>query len=160
MEHRKPLKPPALDPATVKTETRSSYPAPFRALVEGRERRRLGEALGLKNFGVNLTRLPPGCASSQRHWHTKQDEFVYLLDGELVLVTDDGEQLLTAGMAAGFPAGRPDGHHLVNRSERTALVLEIGDRAQGDEGNYSDIDMMWRLIDGQERYLHKDGTPY
>jgi uncharacterized cupin superfamily protein len=116
--------------------------------------------VGLKNFGVNLMRLPPGCASSQRHWHSKQDEFVYVLEGEVVLVTDAGEQSLRAGMAAGFPAGKPDGHHLVNRGARDALVLEVGDRTAGDEGDYSDIDMMWRIVDGVERYLHKDGTPY
>jgi uncharacterized cupin superfamily protein len=111
---------------------------------------------------VNLVRLPPGCASSQRHWHTRQDEFVYVLEGELTLVTDAGEQRLTAGMAAGFPAGRPDGHHLVNRSGRDALFLEIGDRSPGDEGEYPDIDMIWRTVDGDQRYvyLHRDGTPY
>ncbi|MFZ5789879.1 MAG: cupin domain-containing protein [Pseudomonadota bacterium] len=160
MKDRQPLKSPALDPAMVAPDTGTSYPAPFRALVAGRARRRLGNALGLKNFGVNLTKLPPGCASSQRHWHTRQDEFVYVLEGEVVLVTDAGEQVLTAGMAAGFPAGKPDGHHLVNRSGRDALVLEVGDRTPGDEGNYPDIDMMWRIVDGEERYLHKDGTPY
>jgi uncharacterized cupin superfamily protein len=160
MKDRKPLLLPALDPATVESAFGSDYPAPFDALVAGRERRRLGDALGLRNFGVNLTRLPPGCASSQRHWHTKQDEFVYILEGEVVLVTDAGEQTLTAGMAAGFPAGKADGHHLVNRSGRDALVLEVGDRTPGDEGGYSDIDMMWRIVDGEERYLHKDGTPY
>lgn len=160
MKDRQPPKLPALDPATVKPETGSDYPAPFDAIAAGRERRRLGDAAGLKNFGVNLTRLPPGCASSQRHWHTRQDEFVYVLEGELVLVTGEGEQLLRAGMAAGFPAGKPSGHHLVNRSGRDALVLEVGDRTPGDEGDYSDIDMMWRIIDGEERYLHKDGTPY
>ena len=154
------LKPPALDPATLPPETGSTYPAPFRALVAGRQRRPLGDALGLKNFGVNLTRLPPGYASSQRHWHTRQDEFVYVLEGELVLVTDAGEQVLTAGMAAGFPAGKPDGHHFVNRGGRNAVFLEIGDRTPGDEGDYSDIDMMWRLVDGEERFLRKDGTPY
>jgi uncharacterized cupin superfamily protein len=153
-------RPPALDPKTVPPETGSGYPQAFRALVAGRERRRLGDALGLKNFGVNLTRLPPGCASSQRHWHTRQDEFVYVLEGALVLVTDAGEQVLTAGMAAGFPAGRPDGHHLVNRSNRDAVMLEIGDRSPGDEGDYSDVDMMWRIVEGEERYLRKDGTPY
>jgi uncharacterized cupin superfamily protein len=128
--------------------------------VAGRERRRLGDALGLKNFGVNLLRLPPGCASSQRHWHTRQDEFVYVLAGEVVLVTDRGEQTLRAGMAAGFPAGTGDGHHLVNRSAADALLLEVGDRTPGDEADYSDIDMMVRWVDGEERYLRKDGTPY
>jgi uncharacterized cupin superfamily protein len=160
MEKREPLRAPALDPATVKAVTGSDYPAPFRALVAGRERRRLGDALGLTNFGVNLMRLPPGCASSQRHWHSRQDEFVYVVAGEVVLVTDGGEQRLTAGMAAGFPAGKPDGHHLVNRSGAEALVLEVGDRTPGDEADYSDIDMLVRLTDGEERYVRKDGTVY
>jgi len=160
MEERKKLRAPALDPATVEAVTGSDYPAPFRALVGARERRRLGDALGLKNFGVNLMRLPPGCASSQRHWHSRQDEFVYVVAGEVVLVTDGGEQLLTAGMAAGFPAGKPDGHHLTNRGAGDALVLEVGDRTPGDEADYSDIDMLVRLIDGEERYVRKDGTPY
>jgi uncharacterized cupin superfamily protein len=156
------LKPPALDPAAVAPVTGSDYPAIFRQAVAGRQRRRLGDAVGLRNFGVNLTRLPPGCASSQRHWHTRQDEFVYVLEGELVLVTDAGEQVLTAGMAAGFPAGKPDGHHLINRGVRDAIFLEIGDRSPGDDGEYSDIDMIWRCVDGDQEivYLHKDGTPY
>jgi uncharacterized cupin superfamily protein len=162
MADGKRLRPPALDPATVAPVTGSDYPAAFRTAVAGRERRRLGDAVGLKTFGVNLTRLPPGCASSQRHWHTKQDEFVYVLDGEVVLVTDGGEQVLSAGMAAGFPGGRRDGHHLINRSSHDATYLEIGDRAPGDDGEYSDIDMMWRSAgEGDEIvYLHKDGTPY
>jgi uncharacterized cupin superfamily protein len=156
------LKPPALDPTAVTPVTGSDYPAIFRQAVAGRERHRLGDAVGLKNFGVNLTRLPPGYASSQRHWHTKQDEFVYVLEGELVLITDAGEQVLTAGMAAGFPAGKPDGHHLINRGTRDAFFLEIGDRSPGDDGEYPDIDMIWRCVDGDQKivYLHKDGTPY
>ena len=160
MEERKKLRAPALDPATVAPRIGTDYPPPFDRLVATRERRRLGDALGLKNFGVNLLRLPPGCASSQRHWHSRQDEFVFVVAGEVVLVTDGGEQLLTIGMAAGFPAGKPDGHHLVNRSARDALVLEVGDRTPGDEADYSDIDMLVRLIDGEERYVRKDGTLY
>ena len=156
------LKLPALDPATVSGATGSDYPATFKAGVSDGERRRLGDAAGLKNFGVNLVRLPPGCASSHRHWHTKQDEFVLVLEGELVLVTGIGEQRLGEGMAAGCPAGKPDGHHLINRSGRDAVYLEIGDRSPGDEGEYSDIDMIWRNVDGNQRYvyLRKDGTPY
>ena len=154
------LKSPALDPATVPVVTGSDYPAPFGADVATRERRRLGDALGLANFGVNLTRLPPGDASSQRHWHSRQDEFVYIVEGEVVLITDGGEQVLTAGMVAGFPAGARDGHRLINRSDRDAIILEVGDRAANDECDYSDIDMLVRWIDGEEKYLHKDGTPY
>jgi uncharacterized cupin superfamily protein len=160
MEERKPVRAPALDPATVSVNRGSDYPPPFHELVAGRERRRLGDALGLKNFGVNLLRLPPGCASSQRHWHTRQDEFVYVLAGEVVLVTDRGEQRLAAGMAAGFPAGARDGHHVINSSDRDALLLEVGDRTAGDEVDYSDIDMMIRWVDGEERFLRKDGTAY
>jgi uncharacterized cupin superfamily protein len=151
---------PARDAMTIEPVRGSDYPDPFKAAVAARERRRLGDAFCLGNFGVNLLRIPPGCASSQRHWHKKQDEFVYVVSGELVLITDAGEQPLTAGMAAGFPAGRPDGHQLVNRSERDALVIEVGDRTPGDEVDYSDIDMMVRWVGGEERYLHKDGTPY
>jgi len=151
---------PAIEAMAVTPVVGSAYPEPFKALVAGRERRPLGDAFGLTNFGVNLLRVPPGCASSQRHWHSRQDELVYVLSGELVLVTDAGEQLLTAGMAAGFPAGRADGHHLVNRSARDAVVIEIGDRMPGDEVDYSDIDMLVRWIGGEERFVHKDGTPY
>jgi len=151
---------PALDPKDVKPFVGSDYPPPHNQLVATRERRRLGDALGLNNFGVNLLRVPPGCASSQRHWHSKQDEFVFVLEGEVVLITDAGEQTLTAGMAAGFPAGTGDGHHLVNRSTRDAILLEVGDRMPADEVDYSDIDMKIRWVDGEERFLRKDGTPY
>ena len=154
------LKSPALDPETVPVKAGTDYPEPFRAAVVARERRALGDALGLKNFGVNLTRLPPGCASAQRHWHSKQDEFVFIVEGELVLVTDAGEQVLRAGQVAGFPAGARDGHHLINRTKRDALYLEVGDRTADDECDYPDIDMLVRWIDGKEKYVHKDGTPY
>jgi len=160
IEIRHDLKSPALDPATVPVVTGSDYPAPFDSNVAGRERRRLGDALGLTNFGVNLTRLPPGDASSQRHWHSRQDEFVFIVEGEVVLITDGGEQVLTAGMVAGFPANSGDGHRLINRSRRDAIYLEIGDRAPDDACDYSDIDMLVRWIDGEEKYVHKDGTPY
>jgi uncharacterized cupin superfamily protein len=154
------LKLPALDPATQESQRGSDYPDPFDKPVAARERRKLGDALGLTNFGVNLMRLPPGVASSMRHWHSRQDEFVFVVAGEVVLITDGMEQTLTAGMAAGFPAGRQDGHHLINRSQRDAILLEVGDRTALDEVDYSDIDMMVRWIDGEEKYLHKDGAPY
>ncbi len=154
------LKPPALDPASVPVAAGSDYPAPFSVDAAGRERRALGDALGLANFGVNLTRLPPGVISSQRHWHSRQDEFVYIVEGEVVLISDAGEQVLSAGMVAGFPAGTGDGHHLVNRSGRDAIYLEVGDRSADDECDYPDIDMLVRWIDGEEKYVHKDGTPY
>jgi uncharacterized cupin superfamily protein len=160
MEQVKPLRAPALDPATVKPMIGSSYPKPFDAIAANRERRPLGDPLGLTNFGVNLLRLPPGSASSQRHWHSKQDEFVFVVSGAVVLITDGGEQPLRAGMAAGFPAGRRDGHHLVNRSTEDAVVLEVGDRTAADEVDYSDVDMIIRWIDGEERILRRNGTPY
>lgn len=151
---------PALDPATLPERSGTGYPEPFRALVIERRWRELGDALGLTNFGVNLVRLPPGTASSQRHWHTHEDEFVYLLEGELVLVSDAGEQMLGAGMAAGFPAGKADGHHLVNRSKRDAVFLCVGDRREADEVDYPDVDLRLRLVDGNSVFTHKDGTPY
>ena len=125
--------PPALDPATVAERTGSAYPEPLRAPCVARGKKALGSELGLTRFGVNLTRLEPGAWSAQRHWHTRQDEFVYVVEGELVLVTDAGEQTLHAGMAAGFPAGKADGHHLINRSAAPAVYLEVGDRTAGDE---------------------------
>jgi uncharacterized cupin superfamily protein len=154
------LKLPAVDPATVDSRLGSNYPAPHADAVKGREKKPLGDATGLTNFGVNLVRLPAGALSSQRHCHSKQDEFVFVLEGELVLVTDLGEQTLTPGMAAGFPAGAGDGHHLVNRTDADAVYLEIGDRTEGDEVDYPDIDMLIRHIDGKRTYIHRDGTPY
>lgn len=154
-------KPVAIDVTNVPPLTGTGYPEPFRKAVTGREKRRLGDAFGLSNFGVNLVRLPPGVMSSMRHWHSKQDEFVYMLEGELVLITDAGEQILRPGMIAGFPAGRADGHHLVNRSARDALYLEVGDRSAGDEATYPDIDMQAKQQpDGKWVYMRKDGTPY
>ena len=130
---------PALDPATVRPRPGNSYPPPFGAASAAREKRALGDAVGLKNFGVNLVRLPAGSASSQRHWHTHEDEFVYVVEGELVLVTDAGEQTLAAGMAAGFPAGRSDGHHLINRSAAPGAYLEVGEDRKSTRLNSSHI---------------------
>jgi uncharacterized cupin superfamily protein len=154
------LNPPALDPATVPVKQGGDHPEPFRSAIAAREKRALGDALGLKNFGVNLVRLPPGVPSTLRHWHSRQDEFVYVLEGALTLVTEAGAQVLSPGMAAGFPAAVADGHVLENRTGADALYLEIGDRTEGDEVDYSDIDLLVRHIDGEERYVHKDGTPY
>jgi uncharacterized cupin superfamily protein len=152
---------PALDPQTVSPRRGSSYPAPFRAAVEGRVKRALGDATGLTQLGVNLVELPPGCWSAQRHWHTHEDELVYVLDGELILVTDGGEQVLRAGMAAGFPAGTPDGHHLINRTDRRAVYLEVGSRREDvDEVEYPDIDMAVRQRDGGQMFVTKSGEPY
>ena len=150
------------DPMAVEPTTGTGYPEPFRAPCLARVKRRLGDALGLENFGVNLTILPPGQWSSQRHWHGKQDEFVYILEGEATLVTDAGETVLTAGMAAGFKAGHADGHHLINKSDKPVTYLEIGDRLPGDTADYPDIDLTindtWP--DGRYRFRHKNGEPY
>lgn len=160
MNSRRPLALPALDPATVTATQSTNYPAPFRPVVAGRLKQRLGDALGLKNFGVNLTTLKPGSASALRHWHVKQDEFVYIVRGELTLVTDGGEQLLIAGMCAGFVAGKADGHHLVNRSASDAVYLEVGDRTPGDAAAYPDDDLQARAVAGGWQFLRKDGTAY
>jgi uncharacterized cupin superfamily protein len=150
------------DPMAVEPTTGTGYPEPFRAPCLARVKRRLGDAVGLENFGVNLTILPPGQWSSQRHWHGKQDEFVYILEGEATLVTDAGETVLTAGMAAGFKAGQADGHHLINKSDKPVTYLEIGDRLPGDTADYPDIDLTindtWP--DGRYRFRHKNGEPY
>jgi uncharacterized cupin superfamily protein len=139
----------------------TGYPEPFRQLVAGRERRRLGDAFGLTKYGVNLTRLRPGNMSSMRHWHAIEDEFVYILEGEAVLVTDAGEQLMRPGMVAGFPGGRADGHHLINRSTRDVVYLEIGDRPAADDVVYPDIDLAARQAPGGKWvYTHKNGDPY
>jgi len=160
MSDKPALKLPAIDPASVAGATGSNYPDTFKPRVAGRIKRKLGDALGLKNFGVNLTTIKPGAASALRHWHRKQDEFVYILEGELVLVTDAGEQTLTAGMAAGFPAGKADGHHLVNRSNRDAAYLEVGDRSPGDGADYPDDDLVACAVPGGWTFTRKDGTPY
>jgi uncharacterized cupin superfamily protein len=139
--------------------TGSRYPAPYDAPCAARTRQRLGDAAGLTDFGVNLLRLPPGVWSSQRHWHTAEDEFLYVLEGEVVLVTDAGEQILKAGDCAGFKAGSADGHHLQNRSQREAVMLEVGSRkAVDDEVDYPDIDL--RFLKGRGGFSHKDGKPY
>ena len=136
----------------------SRYPAPFGEPCAARKRQRLGDAAGLTDFGVNLLRLPAGAWSSQRHWHSAEDEFVYVLEGEIVLVTDAGEELLRPGDCAGFKAGIHDGHHLQNRSDREAVLLEVGSRKSDDEGDYPDIDL--KFLKGDAGFAHKDGTPY
>jgi uncharacterized cupin superfamily protein len=136
------------------------YPPPFDAPCRARERTRLGDAAGLTQFGVNLLKLPPGAWSSQRHWHTGEDEFVYVVSGEVVLVTGAGEEVLKAGDAAGFKANDGDGHCLQNRSGADAQVLEIGSRVAGSSAYYSDIDMMAPAGGKPARYTHRDGTPY
>ena len=138
----------------------SSYPAPFAARMSGREKRPLGDLFGLANFGVNLTRLAPGATSSLRHAHTKQDEFIYVLEGHPTLHTNEGRLRLSPGMCAGFKAGTGNGHRLINETQTPVAYLEIGDRTPGDEGSYPDDDLRAELVGGKWRYTHKDGTPY
>jgi uncharacterized cupin superfamily protein len=149
---------PKLDLSAIPRRQGVGYPAPFAAASAGRIRQRLGDAGGLKDFGVNLMHLPPGNWSSQRHWHSHEDELVYILDGELVLIEDGGETLLCAGDCATFPKNSGNGHHMINRSDRTAVYLEVGARSPGDLTTCSDIDMMSAASDG--RFTRKDGTPY
>lgn len=149
-----------IDPQEIPERTSTGYPAPFRAWVAGRSRRRLGAAAGLKNFGVNITRLAPGAASALRHWHSLQDEFIYVLEGELTLMTNAGEKILKPGMCAGFPAGEADGHCLVNRTDQDATYLEVGDRTPGDSVTYPDVDLLAQENAGTFVFTHKDGSPY
>jgi len=158
-----PLQRPALDPATLPPRNVSGYPEPYRSRVLPREKRALGDALGLTKIGVNLTTLMPGKESSMRHHHTLEDEFVYMLEGEIVLRTDGGEQILTAGMCAGFPAGSTDGHHLINRGDRPARYLEISNRDREDVAAYSDpdVDLIYRQTpDGKGLFTRRNGTPF
>ena len=146
-----------IDIEAVSLQGGSNYPAPFNEPCQGQTWRRLGNAAGLAAFGVNLSRIPPGGWSSQRHWHTHEDEFIWVVEGELVLVSDSGEEILKPGDCAGFKAGDRDGHHLINRTDRDALVLEIGNRDdEHDACDYPDIDM----VTGPHGYHHRDGTPY
>jgi uncharacterized cupin superfamily protein len=145
-----------IDVMAVAERKGSAYPEPYRQKAKGRLKRRLGDAAGLTDFGVNRVRLPPGEWSSQRHWHTHEDEFVYVIEGELTLITDAGEQVLRAGDCAGFAKNRPDGHHLINKSANMAIYLEVGSRHAADICEYPDIDM--RLVNG--RYVRKSGDPY
>lgn len=149
-----------VDPASLPEESGSPYPKPHDALVVGRHRRRLSPALGLSAFGVNIVRIEPGANSSARHWHSEQDEFVYILEGEATLVTDEGETTLTAGMAAGFPAGNPNGHTLANRSDREVLAMEVGNRPRVEDVTYPDIDMANAVRDGKPNFLRKDGSSF
>ena len=138
----------------------SNYPEPFKSQMGGRDKRALGDVFGLGNFGVNLTRLAPGAKSALRHSHSRQDEFVYILEGHAVLVTDAGDTMLEPGMCAGFKAGRGDAHQLVNRSDAPVLYLEVGDRTAGDDVIYPDDDLQLRGGDHRWHYTHKDGSPY
>jgi uncharacterized cupin superfamily protein len=151
--------PKRIDSKTVPAVTGSRYPAPFDAPCAARVRVPLGDAAALTDFGVNLLKLPPGAWSSQRHWHSSEDEFVYVLEGEVVLITDAGEETLRPGDCAGFKAGVKDGHHLQNRSKGPVVLLEVGSRRPAeDEGEYPDIDL--RFLKGDAGFARMDGTPY
>lgn len=149
-----------INPEKISKEIGSNYPEQFKEIVSGRLKQRLGNAAGLNNFGVNLVHLQPGSCSALRHWHTREDEFIYILEGELTLITNAGEQILGAGMAAGFPAGEADGHHLVNRSSKVAVYLEIGDRRSDDEVYYPDDDLVARRTKNVTLFAHKNGNAY
>jgi uncharacterized cupin superfamily protein len=155
------LKKGGIDPLQIEARTGTGYPEPYRGNVVGRSKCVLGDAFGLTRYGVNLVELTPGTWSSQRHWHTHEDEFIFVVSGELTLVTDAGEQILTPGMVAGFPAGDSDGHHLINKSDETATYLEIGDRNPKDEVYYPDIDLLYKVNDeGEHEFTSGDGVPY
>ena len=138
----------------------SNYPEPYFSRMTKREKKPLGDFFGLKNFGVNLTKLVPGGESALLHSHSKQDEMIYVLEGEPTLVVESGETVLAPGMCAGFPA-QGEAHHLVNRTDEDVVILEIGDRTKGDEGSYP-LDDLQAVMgeDGKWRFVHKDGTPY
>ena len=148
---------PRIDIKSVPEHKGSTYPSPFGKPCHDRVRQALGDAGGLSDFGINLLRLPPGAWSSQRHWHSAEDEFVFVVSGEVVLVSDTGETTLHAGECAAFPKGAADGHKLVNRAKAAALVLEVGSRSGDDVCTYSDIDAM---VSDRTGFTHKDGTPY
>ena len=153
---------PKIDLHKVPALTGTGYPAPYAGAVSGRSRKRIGDAGGLTQYGVNICTLKPGAASSQRHWHHNEDEFVYILSGEAALIEDTGEQLLKAGDAAAFPAGAANGHHLVNRSNADVVILEVGTRAATEIAEYTDpaVDMRAVKDDKGWRSLHKDGRPW
>lgn len=149
------------DPMDLPREARNPYPPPYDTVLNGRYRRAIGDAHGLTRFGVNLTEMEPGAVSALRHWHTEEDEFVYIVEGAPTLVTDAGEQELRAGMCACFPANSGDGHRLENRTDAVVRYLEVGNRSAGEKVHYPDCDLvMDKTPDGKRTFLHADGTPY
>jgi uncharacterized cupin superfamily protein len=151
---------PKIDIAKAVVRTKGVYPQPYRSSTDGREKAALGNVAGLTQFGVNLTRLKPGAASALRHWHEQEDEFIYVLEGELTLIEDNGEMPLGPGDCAGFKAGVSNGHQLVNKSQRDAVYLEIGTRAATERAHYPDADLVMERDAGGMRFLHKSGEPY
>jgi len=151
---------PKIDIAKASVRTRSVYPDPWGAVTQGREKTALGDVAGLTQFGVNLTRLKPGAASALRHWHETEDEFVYVIEGEIVLIEDGGTTVLRPGDAAGFKADLSNGHHLVNKSQRDALYLEVGTRAKRERAHYSDVDLVYDRDESGFRFSRRSGEPY
>ena len=152
---------PKIDIRRIPAQQIASYPKEYASVISGREKQRIGDAVGLTQFGVNITRIKPSSASALRHWHHNEDEFVFVLEGELALVEDEGEVTLKAGEAAGFKAGVPNGHHLINKSERDAVYLEIGTRAPSERAEYPDVDLrLTRDEDGKFSLTRKSGEPY
>lgn len=152
--------PVAVVASQVPPRAKPILPEPYASRMAGREKRPLGELFGLSNFGVNLVRLLPGAGSALRHAHSRQDEFVYILQGHAVLITDAGEMQLSAGMCAGFRSGTGNGHQLLNRSSEEVIYLEVGDRSAGDTVVYPDDDLQGALVEGKWQFAHKDGSPY
>jgi uncharacterized cupin superfamily protein len=150
---------PKIDIKTVSPQRTTTYPKEFAPVIAGREKQRLGDVVGLTQFGVNVTRIKPGSASALRHWHEQEDEFIYMLEGELVLAENDGETLLKPGDAAGFKAGSSNGHCLINRSSRDSLYLEIGTRAASERVHYCDVDLIMERDGAGPRYLSRSGAP-
>jgi uncharacterized cupin superfamily protein len=148
---------PRIDIGRVPAQQIASYPKEFAQVISGREKQRIGDAVGLTQFGVNITRIKAGSASALRHWHEQEDEFVYMLEGELVLCEDDGETVLKAGDAAGFKAGSGVAHCLVNRTERDAIYLEVGTCAESERVHYPDVDFMMERDASGRRYFRKSG---
>jgi uncharacterized cupin superfamily protein len=151
---------PKIDIAKATVRTKGRYPDSWGAVTQGREKTALGDVVGLTQFGVNLTRLTPGAASALRHWHESEDEFVYVLEGEIMLIEDGGATVLHPGDAAGFKAGVSNGHHLVNKSQRDALYLEVGTRAKQERAHYSDVDLVYDRDESGFRFSRRSGEPY
>lgn len=149
---------PVIDPAKVPVKTGSIYPEPYAAMMAGRSSLRLGQAGGLTQFGVNLVMLDPGAMSSLRHWHLNEDEFVMVTEGECILVQDEGETVMRPGDCAAFPAGNPNGHHFLNRTDRVAKFLVVGTKAPSETAVYSDVDLMVQMAAGKAEFTYKDGA--
>jgi uncharacterized cupin superfamily protein len=150
---------PKIEITKVRAQQIASYPREFAQVISGREKQKLGDEVGLTQFGVNITRIKAGSASALRHWHEHEDEFIYIIDGELVLHENDGETVLKAGDAAGFKAGSGVAHCLINRTARDAVYLEVGTRAKSERVHYPDVDFMMERDDNGRRYFRKSGTP-